>query len=223
VREAVKASLAGAATEGAAAVQAATQPLLGRLASVTQDAGRAEAAMRKVVLWASWRLLSWVMAAAAGSVLLGWFASTAVLWWDTGAIADAQVRKAQLEVQVAEMQANYDSWVKAGMLGKIIRCPGNRPKVPERSKARGTTTTASFRDIRDTIRSGAGWNCGGDVPAGPWSAGTAGSAMGDWRICGMVGGVLLWLMLVTLLPWAWETGWRRYRLAGAGLGRPGRR
>jgi hypothetical protein len=47
--------------------------------------------------------------------------------------------------------------------------------------------------------------------------------MGDWRICGMVGGVLLWLMLVTLLPWAWETGWRRYRLAGAGLGRPGRR
>jgi hypothetical protein len=107
VREAVKASLAGAATEGAAAVQAATQPLLGRLASVTQDAGRAEAAMRKVVLWASWRLLSWVMAAAAGSVLLGWFASTAVLWWDTGAIADAQVRKAQLEVQVAEMQANY--------------------------------------------------------------------------------------------------------------------
>jgi hypothetical protein len=104
VREAVKASLAGAATEGAAAVQAATQPLLGRLASVTQDAGRAEAAMRKVVLWASWRLLSWVMAAAAGSVLLGWFASTAVLWWD-----------------------NYDSWVKAGMLGKIIRCPGNRP------------------------------------------------------------------------------------------------
>ncbi len=127
VREAVRASLAGAATEGAAAVQAATQPLLGRLASVTQDAGRAEAAIRKVVLWASWRLLGWIMALTAGLVLLGWFASTAVLWWDTGTIADAQVRKAQLQVQVAEMQANYDSWVKAGMLGKIIRCPGNRP------------------------------------------------------------------------------------------------
>jgi hypothetical protein len=36
VREAVKASLAGAATEGAAAVQAATQPLLGRLADETE-------------------------------------------------------------------------------------------------------------------------------------------------------------------------------------------
>jgi hypothetical protein len=22
---------------------------------------------------------------------------------------------------------NHDSWVQAGMLGKIIRCPGNRP------------------------------------------------------------------------------------------------
>jgi len=108
-------------------VQAATQPLLGRLASVTQDAGRAETAMRKVVLWAGWRLLGWIMALTAGLVLLGWLASTAVLWWDTGTIAAAQERKAALQAEVAEMQVNYDSWVKAGMLGKIIRCPGNRP------------------------------------------------------------------------------------------------
>ncbi len=130
VREAVKASLAGAATEGATAVQAATQPLLGRLASVTQDAGRAEAAMRKVVLWASWRLLGWIMALAAGLVLLGWLASTAVLWWDTGTIAAAQERKAALQAEVAQMQANRDGWEKAGMLGKLERCgPKSRPCV----------------------------------------------------------------------------------------------
>lgn len=37
------------------------------------------------------------------------------------------MRKAQLQAQFAEMQANYDSWVRAGMLGKIIQCPGKRP------------------------------------------------------------------------------------------------
>jgi hypothetical protein len=122
VREAVKASLAGAATEGAAAVQAATQPLLGRLAAVTEGAGRAEAAMRQVVLWASWKLLGWIMAAAAGLVLLGWLASTLVLWWDTGTIAAAQLQKAQLQAQVAELVANHEGWLKAGMLGRIEHC-----------------------------------------------------------------------------------------------------
>jgi hypothetical protein len=127
VRQAVADSLANAATEGTAAVQAATRPLLDRVAGAAAEAGQAEAALRRVVLWASWGLLGWVLAAVAGLVLAGWLASTAVLWWDTGAITDAQVRKAQLQAEVAQMQANHDSWVQAGMLGKIIRCPGNRP------------------------------------------------------------------------------------------------
>ena len=118
----VQASLAGAATEGVAAVQAATKPLLGRLAGMTAEAGQAEAALRQVVLWASWRLLGWVMAGVAGLVLLGWLASTLVLWWDNGAITEARMQKAQLQAEVAEMQANYDGWVKAGMLGKLERC-----------------------------------------------------------------------------------------------------
>ena len=148
VREAVKASLAGAATEGAAAVQAATQPLLGRLASVTQDAGRAEAALREVVLWASWRLLGWIMALAAGLVLLGWLASTAVLWWDTGTIAAAQVQKAQMQAEVAQMQANRDGWVNAGMLGKLERCgPKSRPCVRVDENAGGFGDRSDYRVI----------------------------------------------------------------------------
>ena len=118
----VQASLAGAATEGVAAVQAATRPLLGRLADMTERAGQAEAALRRVVLWASWRLLGWVMAGVAGLVLLGWLASTLVLWWDNGTITEARMQKAQLQAEVAEMQANHDGWVKAGMLGKLERC-----------------------------------------------------------------------------------------------------
>ena len=130
VRSAVTDSLAGAATEGVAAVQAATKPLLGRLAGVTAEAGQAEAALRQVVLWASWRLLGWVMAGVAGLVLLGWLASTLVLWWDNGTIAAAQVEKAQLQQEVAGLQATQDAWVKAGMLGRLERCgPKARPCI----------------------------------------------------------------------------------------------
>ncbi len=46
------------------------------------------------------------------------------------ASAHSPVRKAQLEAEVAELQANYDGWVKVGVLQKVIRCnPGNRPCI----------------------------------------------------------------------------------------------
>ncbi len=64
-RAAVAEGLAGAATEGVAAVQAATGPLLSRLDSVAERAGQAEAVLRGVVAWASWRLLGWMTAAVA--------------------------------------------------------------------------------------------------------------------------------------------------------------
>lgn len=141
VRSAVADGLAAAATEGVQAVETATAPLLGRLEGVSATAGRAEAALRRVVLWASWRLLGWAMAGTAVLVLLIWLRSTVTLWWATDAIASAQARKAQLQAEVAEMQANRDAWAKTGMLGKLERCdPGNRPciRVDERAGAYGT-------------------------------------------------------------------------------------
>jgi len=129
-RAAVAEGLAGAAVEGVAAVQAATGPLLSRLGRVAEQAGQADAALRRVVAWASWRLLGWMTAAVAALVLLGWLASTLVLWWDTGAIAAARVEKRQLQAEVAEMQANRDEWARAGFLAKLERCgPTRRPCV----------------------------------------------------------------------------------------------
>jgi len=148
VRSAVTDSLAGAATEGVAAVQAATKPLLGRLAGVTAEAGQAEAALRQVVLWASWRLLEWIVASVAALVLLGWLASTLVLWWDTGTIAAAQVEKVQLQQEVAELQATHDAWVKAGMLGKLEHCnPGFRPCIRV-NEAAGSFESQGHNDYR---------------------------------------------------------------------------
>ena len=123
VHLAVAEGFAGAADQGVTAVKIATQPLLGKLEDVTQSAVNAEAALRRVVSWASWRLLGWIMALIAALVLLGWLSGNAVVWWDTGTIN-------KLQDQITELRANHDAWVKAGMLDKLTRCaPGNRPCV----------------------------------------------------------------------------------------------
>ena len=151
VRAAVADSLAGAATTGVAAVQAATGPLLSRLAGVAEQAREADAALRGVVAWASWRLLGWLAAVGAATVALGWLMSSGVLWWDAGAIAAARAEKARLQAEVAEMQANRDEWAKAGMLAKLTRCnPGNRPcvRVDERAGTFEAGGNADYRVIR---------------------------------------------------------------------------
>ncbi len=122
VQGAVAESMHGVAETGASALKAATGPLLGRLDQVGTMADQAEASLRRVVLWASWRLLGWGVAGIAALALLWWLASSAVLWWDAGAIGQAQEQKAELEAQVAQLQATQEEWQKAGMLGKIEHC-----------------------------------------------------------------------------------------------------
>jgi len=84
----------------------------------------------------------------AALVLLGWLASTAVLWWDTGAIGAAQVRKAQLEGEMAQMQANREAWAMAGMPGKLERCgPKSRPCIRVDERAGSFGDQADYRVI----------------------------------------------------------------------------
>ncbi|HUW80005.1 MAG TPA: hypothetical protein VMV54_03810 [Acidocella sp.] len=123
VHLAVAEGFAGAADQGVAAVRVATQPLLGELAGVTQSAASAEVALRRVVSWASWRLLRWIMALMVALVLLGWLTGNAVVWWDTRTVN-------KLQDKITELRADHDAWVKAGMLGKLSYCaPGNRPCI----------------------------------------------------------------------------------------------
>jgi hypothetical protein len=123
VHLAVSQSLAEAAGHGAEAVERATAPLLGRLADVTKSARDADMALRRVVQWASWRLLAWIMALIAVLVLFGWLSSTVIIWWDSGRIDT-------LQSQIATLQANHRAWVKAGVLGALSICgPDRRPCV----------------------------------------------------------------------------------------------
>jgi type II secretory pathway component PulL len=133
VQSVVAESLAGAAVEGVAAVRVATRPLLENLEGVTTGAVRAEEALSRVVSWASWRLLGWIMGLIVALVLLGWLTGNALVWWDTGTVEN-------LQDEITQLQANHDAWVKAGMLRKVTTCdPGNRPciQVDERAGAFG--------------------------------------------------------------------------------------
>jgi hypothetical protein len=130
VRSAVRESFAAAATDGVAAVRTETQPLLGQLGTVTEGATQAEAALKRLVQWASGRVLGRLVAAIGLVIVLGWVANMVVLWRDAGTIGQLQAQKAQLEVAVAELQARHEDWIRQGMLGKMERCgPRDRPCI----------------------------------------------------------------------------------------------
>ncbi|HQT61930.1 MULTISPECIES: hypothetical protein [unclassified Acidiphilium] len=127
VREAVSAAMAAAleqmGKEGVATVREATKPMLEDLAGLAGGMAVAEEALRRIVAWASWRLLGWIVALTVGLMLFGWLSSTAVIWWDRTTVS-------QLRGEIAMLQANHAAWVKAGMLDKITRCgPSGRPCV----------------------------------------------------------------------------------------------
>jgi hypothetical protein len=109
---------------------------------VTASAASAEAALRRVVSWASWRLLGWIMMLIVTLVLLGWLTGNALVWWDTGTINE-------LQSEISQLRANNDSWVKAGMLDRLERCaPGNRPCVQVNEDAGPFGTPGGPQDYR---------------------------------------------------------------------------
>jgi hypothetical protein len=139
---AVAEAFAGAAGQGVEAVQIATQPLLGKLEGVTDSAARAEATLRRVVSWASWRLLGWIMLLMVALVLFGWVTGNGLVWWDARTIN-------RLQDQISALQANHDSWVKAGMLDRLSRCgSNNRPCVEVNEDAGAFGTPGSPSDYR---------------------------------------------------------------------------
>ena len=130
VETAVERGLAGAGTTATVAVQRAAQPLLDGLVGVSAQAGAVEAALRRVVGWATWRLLGQGVLAVAGLVGVLWLAQASAWWWGWRALEEVRAETAALEAEVAGLKANRDALVREGMLARIVRCnPGNRPCV----------------------------------------------------------------------------------------------
>ncbi len=146
VREAVSAAVATVleqvGKDGVAEVREATKPMLEDLAGLAGGMAVAEEALRRIVAWASWRLLGWIVALTVGLMLFGWLSSTAVVWWDRTTVS-------QLRGEIAMLQANHAAWVKKGMLDKITRCePGNRPCVAINQSAGAYGKHSDYRVLK---------------------------------------------------------------------------
>ena len=149
VETAVERGLAGAGSTATAAVQRAAQPLLDGLAGVAAQAGAVEAALRRVVGWATWRLLGQGVLAVAGLAGVLWLAQGAASWWGWRALEEVRAQKAVVEAEVAELRANRDALVREGMLARIVRCnPGNRPCVRVNEAAGTFGEQADHRVLR---------------------------------------------------------------------------
>jgi hypothetical protein len=149
VHTAASESMVGVAETSAEAVKEVAQALVDRMAGVSVQAEQAEASLRGIVHWASWRLLRWCLVAAVGLTLVWWGALSAVLWWDTSAIGSAQVRKVRLQEEIAELQATRDAWASAGLLAKLEQCgPKKRPCVQVDESAGSFGDRSDYRILR---------------------------------------------------------------------------
>ena len=146
VREAVSAAVTTAleqvGKDGVAEVRKAAEPVLEDVAGLAGDVAVAEEALRRIVSWASWRLLGRIVALTVGLMLFGWLSSTAVVWWDRTTVS-------QLRGEIAMLQANHAAWVKAGMLDKLARCgSNNRPCVAINQSAGAYGKSGEYRVLK---------------------------------------------------------------------------
>jgi len=109
---AVERGLAGAGTTATAAVQRAAQPLLDGLAGVAAQAGAAEAALRRVVGWATWRLLGQGVLAVACLVGLLWLLQASGWWWGWRALEEVQAQKVAVQDELLAAMTASNAWTR---------------------------------------------------------------------------------------------------------------
>lgn len=104
------------------ALDRASKPVVERLAGVTRSLGEMEGRMSKAVSSFGWR---WALVAggtAAGAIacvlLAGWLS----VWWQRHQVETLVEQKAQLQVDVAELQTNVDALAKKGGRIRLEHC-----------------------------------------------------------------------------------------------------
>ena len=114
----VRQSLAGAADAAVQALGEAAKPVIGRLSGVVKAAGEAEDSMRRAGAWFAWK---WVAVAGGGAVGVCLLAY-ASLAWQLHQVGSLREEKAELQEEVAQLQANANEWAKQGGRAKLERC-----------------------------------------------------------------------------------------------------
>lgn len=127
--QAVEQGLAGAGRTATAAVAEASRPMLERLEGVAAQAGAVEASLKRIVAWASWRLLGWGVVVVGCLAGLLWLAHLSVWWWAERDIRLLQAQRSLLQSEIVglenakgELEAGRAALEKAGALAKLTRC-----------------------------------------------------------------------------------------------------
>lgn len=114
----VRQSLAGAADAAVKALEEAAKPVIGSLSGVVQAASKAEGSMRRAGAWFAWK---WVAMAGGGTIGVCLLAY-ASLAWQLHQVNSLREEKAELQDEVAQLQANANEWAKQGGRVKLERC-----------------------------------------------------------------------------------------------------
>ena len=120
VRDAVAASmretLTDASNVAAKALETASEPILGRLAGVTQAAGAAEAALKHAGQWFAWKWVALAAGGLGGVLLVAFLALKAIEWSHRNALATQQQALlqdiAQRQADLAQLQETADALEK---------------------------------------------------------------------------------------------------------------
>lgn len=118
----VRHSLAGVSETATAALEEASQPIVGRLTDVTRSLGEAEDKLSDAV--ASFGL-RWAIVAGgatacgiAAIVIAAWMS----VWWQRHQVESLVEQQVQLEAEVVELQANAEKWAKRAGRAKLENC-----------------------------------------------------------------------------------------------------
>ena len=113
VREAVGASmretLTDASNVAAKALETASEPILGRLAGVTQAAGAAEASLKRAGQWFAWKWVALAAGGTAGLLLAAYFVLTVL---DSSHQADLVGQHQALAQDIARLRETADALEK---------------------------------------------------------------------------------------------------------------
>lgn len=141
VSVAVTTALEQVGQECSVTVRETAKPLLEDVAGLAGGMSGVEKTLHRIVAWASWRLLGWIVALTVGLMLFGWLSSTAVVWWNRATVS-------QLRGEITVLQANHAAWLKVVMLGKITRCGANRRPCGTINQSAGAYDNSSDCRVR---------------------------------------------------------------------------
>ena len=122
VRSAMQRALAGVPEAVATSLQAAGQPLVGRLAEVVTSAGEAESRLRRAVAGFGWKWLALVFSATVAGLLVMALGAWTFTVWQQRDVAALAVQKQALSAEVAELQAGADKWAKKAGRATLTTC-----------------------------------------------------------------------------------------------------